>query len=72
MGRLRISLEFNRNKSEELKLYETLKKYSSPPDYIKDVLRGLLPIPGAIEVGTGSNVKEQSNDDEDNEDLMDV
>ena len=44
MDRLRITLEFNKNRKEELNLYEKLQNYSNPAAYIKDVLRGLLPI----------------------------
>ena len=50
MERLRITIEFNKNRKEELKLYEKLQNYSNPAAYIKDVLRGLLPIPGEIKV----------------------
>ena len=50
MERLRITLEFNKNRKEELNLYEKLQNYSNPSAYIKDVLRGLLPIPGEIKV----------------------
>lgn len=65
MERLRITLEFNRNRKEDLNLYEKLQNYSNPAAYIKDVLRGLLPIPGEIKV-----VSEAEN--EDYEDLMDI
>lgn len=66
MERLRITLEFNKNRKEELNLYEKLQNYSNPAAYIKDVLRGLLPIPGEIKV-----VSEISSE-EDYEDLMDI
>ncbi|MBN1058599.1 hypothetical protein [Clostridium botulinum] len=66
MERLRIPLEFNKNRKEDLELYNTLQKYSNPAAYIKDVLRGLLPIPGQTsQLNITNNVK---NDDED---LMD-
>ena len=66
MERLRITLEFNKNRKEELNLYEKLQNYSNPAAYIKDVLRWLLPIPGEIKV-----VSEVSSE-EDYEDLMDI
>ena len=71
MERLRITLEFNKNRKEELNLYEKLQNYSNPAAYIKDVLRGLLPIPGQINVNTTIN---KTNDAkiEDDEDLMDI
>ena len=54
-----------------VKLYEQLSKYSNPAAYIKDVLRGLLPIPGQINVNIPNS---KSNDEkiEDDEDLMDI
>ena len=67
MERLRITIEFNKNRKEELNLYEKLQNYSNPAEYIKDVLRGLLPIPGEIKV-----VSEVSSENEDYEDLMDI
>ena len=67
MERLRITLEFNKNRKEELNLYEKLQNYSNPSAYIKDVLRGLLPIPGEIKV-----VSEVSSENEAYEDLMDI
>ena len=36
MERLRITLEFNKNRKEELNLYEKLQNYSNPAAYIKD------------------------------------
>ena len=66
MGRLRITLELNKNRKEEVNLYDKLQNYSNPAAYIKDVLRGLLPIPGEIKV-----VSEVSSE-EDYEDLMDI
>ena len=67
MARLRIPIEFNQSKVEDLELYSKLLKYSNPAAYIKDVLRGLLPIPGEIKV-----VSEVSSENEDYEDLMDI
>ena len=71
MARLRIPIEFNPGKEADLKLYEQLSKYSNPAAYIKDVLRGLLPIPGQINVNATIN---KTNDVkiEDDEDLMDI
>ena len=71
MARLRIPIEFNPSKEADIKLYEQLSKYSNPAAYIKDVLRGLLPIPGQINVNVTIN---QTNDEknEDDEDLMDI
>lgn len=71
MARLRIPIEFNPGKEADVKLYEQLSKYSNPAAYIKDVLRGLLPIPGQINVNTTIN---KTNDVkiEDDEDLMDI
>lgn len=46
MARLRITLEFNKSKMEDLKLYQDLQRYANPAAYIKDVLRGLVPLPG--------------------------
>lgn len=45
MQRLRITIDFNKNREDDLKLYETLLKYSSPGAHIKDVLKGLSPLP---------------------------
>lgn len=71
MARLRIPIEFNPGKEADVKLYEQLSKYSNPAAYIKDVLRGLLPIPGQINVNATVN---KTNDVkiEDDEDLMDI
>ena len=54
-----------------MRVYEQLSKYSNPAAYIKDVLRGLLPIPGQINVNIPNS---KSNDEkiEDDEDLMDI
>ena len=45
MQRLRITIDFNKNREDDLKLYEALLKYSSPGAHIKDVLKGLTPLP---------------------------
>ncbi len=45
MQRLRITIDFNKNREDDLKLYEVLLKYSSPGAHIKDVLKGLSPLP---------------------------
>lgn len=45
MQRLRITIDFNKNREDDLKLYEILLKYSSPGAHIKDVLKGLSPLP---------------------------
>ena len=68
---LRIPIEFNPSKEADIKLYEQLSKYSNPAAYIKDVLRGLLPIPGQININIPNS---KSNDEkiEDDEDLMDI
>ena len=51
MQRLRITIDFNKNREDDLKLYAALLKYSHPGAYIKDVLKGLSPLPN-IENGT--------------------
>ncbi len=74
MERLRIPLEFNKNRKEDLELYNTLQKYSNPAAYIKDVLRGLLPIPGQTDIFENTQSKKInniSNVENDDEDLMD-
>ena len=45
MQRLRITIDFNKNREDDLKLYEVLLKHSSPGAHIKDVLKGLSPLP---------------------------
>lgn len=49
--RLRITIDFNKNRIDDLRLYEVLIKYSSPGAHIKDVLKGLSPLPN-IDNGT--------------------
>ena len=72
MERLRIPLEFNKNKKEEVELYNTLQKYSNPSAYIKDVLRGLVPIPGIFEFKNSFDSKNFNSSEDDNEDLLDI
>lgn len=74
MERLRITIEFNRNKKDELNLYEKLQKYSNPAAYVKDVLRGLLPIPSDIKITTSQieYLNNRHESVEDDEDLMDI
>lgn len=48
MERLRIVLEFNKYKNEELQLYNELAKFSNPAAHIKDILKGLSPLPRLI------------------------
>ena len=73
MERLRITIEFNKNRKEELNLYEKLQNYSNPAAYVKDVLRGLLPIPGNINItSVYNNSAGSTNYEEDEEDLMDI
>lgn len=43
--RLRITIDFNKNRVDDLRLYDVLIKYSSPGSHIKDVLKGLCPLP---------------------------
>jgi hypothetical protein len=45
MQRLRITIDFNKNREDDLQLYKILLKYSSPGAHIKDVLKGLSPLP---------------------------
>ncbi|WP_252237466.1 hypothetical protein [Clostridium sp. ZBS17] len=71
MERLRIPLEFNKNRKEDLELYNTLQKYSNPAAYIKDVLRGLLPIPEQTTILQTSQLNITNNIENDDEDLMD-
>lgn len=43
--RLRIIIEFSKNKERELKLYGKLLEYSVPSVAVKDMLLGLIPLP---------------------------
>lgn len=45
MDRLRIVLEFNDKKIEDVVLYSELSKYSNPAAHVKDILKGLSPLP---------------------------
>lgn len=45
MDRLRIVLEFSKGKIEDLVLFNELNKYSSPSAHVKDILKGLSPLP---------------------------
>jgi hypothetical protein len=55
VARLRITVEFNKNKIEDLRLYQDLQEYSNPGAHIKDVLRGLVPLPGKTLKEEGDN-----------------
>lgn len=69
MERLRIPLEFSKTKKEEIELYNRLQKHSNPAAYIKDVLLGLVPIPGQLVLLPNKENTEINSNDE--EDLMD-
>lgn len=43
-SRLIITVEFSKNKIEELELYAKLKNFSSPGSIVKDILKGNLPL----------------------------
>lgn len=43
--RLRLQIEFNQDKEEDMELWNILQRYTSPTAYVKDVLRGILPPP---------------------------
>lgn len=45
MDRLRIVLEFSKGKIEDLQLFSVLNKYSNPAAHVKDILKGLSPVP---------------------------
>ena len=45
MDRLRIVLEFNKCKIEDIVLFNELNKYSNPAAHTKDILKGLSPLP---------------------------
>lgn len=42
--RLRIVVEFKKTDMEELKLYQSLLRFSNPPSTIKDILKNRLPV----------------------------
>lgn len=44
MERLRIILEFSKNKKDDLELYSKLIQLSNPAAIVKDVLKGILPL----------------------------
>lgn len=44
MQRLRIILEFSKNKKDDLELYSKLIRLSNPGAVVKDVLKGVLPL----------------------------
>lgn len=44
MERLRVVLEFSKNKKDDLELYGKLIKLSSPAAIVKDILKGVLPL----------------------------
>lgn len=43
--RLRVVLEFSKNKENELLLYQELIRYSNPAAIVKDMLFGVIPLP---------------------------
>ena len=45
MQRLRVILEFSKSKKEDLELYGELIRYSNPGAHVKDILKGLSPLP---------------------------
>ena len=42
--RITITIDFNKNREDDLRLYEVLLRYSSPRAHIKDVLKWLSPL----------------------------
>jgi hypothetical protein len=48
--RLRIILEFSKNKEKDLKMYGELIKFSNPGAVVKDMLFGLIPLPNVTNV----------------------
>lgn len=55
--RLRIIIEFSKNKDRELKLYAKLQEYSVPSVAVKDMLLGLIPLPDIRD--TNVTIKEE-------------
>lgn len=45
MERLRIVLEFNKGRIDDLQLFSELNKFSNPAAHVKDILKGLSPLP---------------------------
>lgn len=43
--RLRVIMEFSKNKDKDLQLYQELIKYSNPGATAKDMLFGVAPLP---------------------------
>lgn len=43
--RLRVVMEFSKNKEKDLLLYQELIKYSNPGATVKDMLYGIAPLP---------------------------
>lgn len=43
--RLRVVMEFSKNKEKDLLLYQELIKYSNPGSTAKDMLFGIVPLP---------------------------
>lgn len=42
--RLRVILEFSKNKQDDLELYSKLIRFSNPGAVVKDILKGVLPL----------------------------
>ena len=49
-NRLRITIDFNPNKFNELEMYQYLIQFSSPGGTIKDILKGIIPIPEELKI----------------------
>ena len=49
-NRLRITIDFNPKKVEELTMYQYLMQFSSPGGTIKDILKGIAPIPEELKI----------------------
>jgi len=45
VDRLRIVLEFSKDKMGDIVLFNELNKYSNPSAHVKDILKGLATIP---------------------------
>lgn len=43
--RLRIIMEFSKNKEKDILMYQELMKYSNPGAIAKDMLFGVIPLP---------------------------
>ena len=43
--RLRVIMEFSKNKEKDLLLYQELIKYSNPGSVAKDMIFGVIPLP---------------------------